>query len=57
MKEEKLQHNAKVLVDIASMIDDTPYGTINFTLRMHNGYVTDVMEQNYQRKRYNTKQP
>lgn len=48
-------HNSKTFVDIAEMIEETPYGTINFTLRMHNGFVTDVMKQSYTRKRYDIK--
>ena len=51
----KLQHNSLVLIDIAKMIDETPYGSITFTLRMHDGFCTDIMEQNYQRKRYEIK--
>ena len=50
-----VKHNAKVFIYIAEMIEETPYGTINFTLRMHNGFVVDIMEQNYKRTRFPVK--
>lgn len=44
-------HNSKAIVEIARMIEELPYGSITFTLRMHDGFVTDIMEQSYKRKR------
>ena len=51
----RLKHNSQVLVAIASYIDEMPYGSITFTLRLHDGYVTDVMKQSYERKRFDIK--
>lgn len=46
------KHNLLVLKDIAERIADCPYGNITFTLRIHNGYVTDIVNQTNRRKRY-----
>jgi hypothetical protein len=47
-----MKHNALVFIDIAKKIDKTQYGSITFTIRIHDGYVTDIMDQTYSRKRY-----
>ena len=46
-----VQHNFKALINIAEQIDETQYGSITVTLRIHNGAITDLVYQSFKRTR------
>lgn len=45
-------HNLEPLIDIARKVDKIGYGNMTVTLRIHDGFIVDVTEQSFQRKRY-----
>jgi len=46
------KHNLKAFIDVAKEVERTPYGSITVTLRIHKGYITDVVYQEFRRTRF-----
>lgn len=52
------KHNLKAFIDVAKEVDEMQFGTITVTLRVHKGYITDIVYQEFKRKRFDVdKQP
>lgn len=46
------KHNLKAFIDVAKEVDETKYGSITVTFRIHNGFITDVVYQSFRRTRF-----
>lgn len=46
------KHNLKAFIDVAKEVDDTQYGSLTVTFRIHDGYITDVVYQSFRRMRF-----
>ena len=50
--EGRARHNLKAIKRIVSKVSEVPYGNLSYTLRNHNGFITDVTWQSFERERF-----
>ena len=49
---EAMKSNRPYLIDIERLVNKVKYGTINFSIRVHDARVTDITTQIFQKVRY-----